>query len=188
MTLLGYPSLAGVRPPGRVDEAAPSHLPDGAAASFVVLVTGSRYANDTHLPLITDRLRRVQPASGDTRRVVLRHGAAGGTDTLAAYAARTMGWDLDPYPAEWAHCDKDWCPRRPHRKVSASGSAYCPLAGQRRNKAMVDTLPRPDVVVAFPDRDATPGKSGTLHCLLYAIRQGLHIASVDGLLVKGGHR
>lgn len=193
MTMLVYPSFGGAQvPAGPVDEAAPSNLPDGAAASFVVLVTGSRHADESHHPLIMERLAEaVHPHQPwPTRpgvRLVLRHGAAPGVDTIAARIAESWGWLLNQHTADWAHCAED-CPPRSHRKLSLDGFMYCPLAGPRRNKVMVDMLPRPNAVVAFPDRDATPGKSGTLQCLLYAIRQGLHIASVDGLLVKGGHR
>lgn len=132
---------------GSVDEApAVAPLPAAAgAAPFVVLVSGSRHATaERHASIVATVLDQYY---GHYRRpVVLRHGGAPGIDTIAADRAHQWLWSTDPHPADWANCGPD-CPPRPHRKLGLYGP-YCPLAGPRRNQAMVDALPRPGVVLA----------------------------------------
>lgn len=99
--------------------------------------------------------------------VTLIHGAAPGADTLAAEAARRLGWIVDPYPA-------DWYPN----------NIFDPEAGPRRNQQMLDDG-HPDRCLAFgllfkPDK-RRPGrlcKTGTCDMVDRANRAGLLVTVV----------
>lgn len=105
-----------------------------------VLVCGSR--SWTNGALIERVLRAYGPA-------VIVHGAARGADRLADSVARTLGWPVEPHPADW---------RRHGRN-----------AGPKRNLAMLDT--RPALVVGFTTRPG--GTPGTRHTLTNARRRGI---------------
>jgi len=90
-------------------------------------------------------------------------------DMLANEFAQNAKWITKVVPADWNRCD-DGCYHKPRK--DASGVNYCPAAGPRRNKKMVDMLnPDKDVVLAFPY-----GKSaGTRGCIRLAEKAGLHV-------------
>ena len=117
-----------------------------------VLVTGSREWRDG--AAITLALRRAGQdyersvgflVSGATP--VLVHGDANGADTLAAHAARALGWIVEAYPADW----------KQHGKK----------AGPIRNALMVSL--GADVCLAFP----LPGSIGTWDCIRKAVDAGI---------------
>jgi hypothetical protein len=95
------------------------------------------------------------------RGTTILHGGARGADTIAATVARSLGFDVVEYPAEW-------------RRLGRS-------AGIRRNLAMLDE--RPDLVVAFHLR----GSRGTQHVIDEATRRGIPVDVIgDGGMSDSG--
>jgi len=91
----------------------------------IVIVCGSRtYSNRKAVRYTLESLYRF--AGGD---LTIRHGAASGADTLAEEWAADRGVLTEPFPADW---------------TTGRG------AGPRRNRAMLEAMPRPALVVAFP--------------------------------------
>lgn len=125
---------------------------------YVVIVTGSRATDDTHRARVhrdlDTLLDRVTTAGG---RLVIRHGACPtGVDEYASEWVRQhqeQGVVEERYPADWNGPCHNTCKPR-HRKPGKAGNSYCPQAGPRRNKAMVDD--GADEVWAFP-LGASPG-------------------------------
>jgi hypothetical protein len=66
---------------------------------YRVLVTGSRDWDDADA--IREALEAIEGnvEPGDT--LTLIHGTAQGADSLAAAAARRLGWTIEPHPADW---------------------------------------------------------------------------------------
>jgi hypothetical protein len=99
------------------------------AGPLRLLVCGSREWTDRELLAAT--VERVIAEHGRGRSgVVLIEGDARGADRLAGRLARTRGWQLEVYPADWQR----------------QGRA----AGMRRNHRMLREG-RPELVVAFTD-------------------------------------
>lgn len=189
MTLLPFPDAAPTSGASAADEAAPPATPrGGAAATYIITVTGTRWAAPTNLDHVAAIGRGLLYAASALhhrtphQRIKLRHGAAKGVDTIAVNLATGWGWTPDPYPADWPNCGPD-CPPNPKHRRNKGGWTYCPLAGPRRNRVMLDASPRPDVVVGFPDISMPITKSGTWDCLLYAIKAGLFVGGVQALTV-----
>lgn len=137
-----------------------------------VIVSGSRYADDSHREFIGEKLLAI------CRRDlgVLAHGGAKGVDSIAASMADTWGWRVKPVLARWSECDLTvledlgGCPDWPHRKLNGRGEQYCPRAGWRRNQRLVDLTPRADFVITFADQRGD--KSGTGDLISRAKRAG----------------
>lgn len=90
-------------------------------------------------------------------------------DMIANEIAREIGWDVEAYPADWYKHDADCY----HKKYS---SGFCPAAGPRRNKIMVDTLdPTIDYVIGFPQGESR----GTRGCLKLAKARGIQVATIE---------
>jgi hypothetical protein len=87
-------------------------------------------------------------------------------DQLALETAQRFEWKHEAYPAVWYNSCTASCY---HRKYA---NGYCPAAGPKRNKVMVDELnPKTDVVIGFPY-----GKSsGTRGCIKLAEKAGLEV-------------
>lgn len=118
--------------------------------AFVVLVTGSRGWNDP-APIRAD-LAELQAAYGD--RFVVRHGACRyGADALADRVARQLGITVERFAARWETHDREGATAVPCR--CSAGKRTCPLAGFRRNAAMLAWRPVPDLVLAY----RAPGRS-----------------------------
>ena len=122
-----------------------------------LLITGSRNFGDQgsfDIELIRaalkDARRKLHDAGFD--RIVLVHGAARGADQLAAAIGKSMGFTLEPHPAQW----------------SVHGKA----AGPIRNKEMVDL--GADLVLAFP-RGSSRGTRG---CMKLAAEAGIEVVNV----------
>lgn len=80
---------------------------------------------------------------------VLVHGDCERGDRQAAGIWRSLGGVDDPKPAEWEKCSPD-CPPRTHRKIrQRTGEEYCPGAGIRRDRLMVEA--GPDRCIALLD-------------------------------------
>jgi hypothetical protein len=108
-----------------------------------VLVTGSRTWDDSRA--VFDAL-----AACNYGRVTLVHGACPrGADAMAAAAARALGWEIEPHPADWERHGKS--------------------AGFRRNAEMAAL--GADVCLAFI-RD---GSRGATHCAGLAEKAGIPV-------------
>lgn len=133
-----------------------------------LLFTGSRLHRDGE----TDQLIRIALAYAGQRLgrdTVLVHGAARGGDEIAAQWWTTWRLPVEPWPADWAGpCAPAWC-QPGHRKTNRSGAEYCPLAGPRRNQAMVDA--GADLCVAMPRGRS----SGTFDCAGRATAAGIEV-------------
>lgn len=113
-----------------------------------ILVTGTR--SGAKQEFVDETLARV---AGDSWPVTLIHGDARGIDTQAGIVARTRGWTIEVYPADW--------------------NSYGKRAGSLRNQQMVDT--GADVCVAFPGPDSI----GTHDCIRRAKRAHIPVLVFD---------
>lgn len=110
--------------------------------SNVVVVCGSRTWNDA--AIISRRLKKLP------RGTIIRHGGARGADNLAGRVARSLGFKVEEFKADWGR--------------------YGKAAGFRRNIDMLDTYPKPYLVIAFWDGTST----GTKHTLDQADRREIN--------------
>lgn len=137
-----------------------------------IFVTGSRSWTDAQV-LADALLEAWHDATQDGYdSIVIVHGGADGADTLADLWARGHGLEVETHPADWNHCADD-CPPG-HRKRRARGGDYCPTAGPRRNRRMVDA--GADLVVGFQRN----GSRGTADCLSRAEAAGLAVRRITG--------
>lgn len=98
-----------------------------------ILVTGSRrWDDETRIGLVLKGVREQEHFAD----AVLVHGAAQGVDRFAAAAWISLGGRAEPHPARWGQCSRD-CPPN-HQRGGGERRRYCPTAGHRRNKRMVD--------------------------------------------------
>ena len=91
-----------------------------------VLVTGDR--NWTSEERIRYALSKLENSYNEDFTLI--HGAARGADTIAETVAKSLGWTIERYPADW--------------------QKYGRAAGPVRNKQML-VEGKPDVVLAFHD-------------------------------------
>lgn len=123
-----------------------------------VLVCGSREWGSSQP--IYDRLK----ACGRGTKVI--HGNARGADTLAANAAWKLGYEVEPFNADWTvH------PHTPEGRIRMrrDGTLYDVGAGRARNLLMLDQ--NPDLVLAFQKN----GSTGTQHTIDEARRRGIPV-------------
>lgn len=129
--------------------------------SIVILVTGSRDWSD--YATIREALAVYH---GRGYRVTVRHGECyDGADMLADRAAKELGFKTDPMPADW--------------------QKYKRAAGPKRNTAMVEKDPKPNLCLAFgykcqiKDCKENSGKPhvshGTRHCAGEATKAGIEV-------------
>lgn len=144
-----------------------------------IIVSGTRRATAVkHRGIVAARL--IEFAAYENQglpRLDMRliHGDADGLDRLTRDIAQSLGWEVVPVPAEWEECGQGCGPGRSHRRRRRDGSEYCPLAGPRRNRAMVNRYgPGALGLLGFPAIGSN-GRSGTWDCIHYAADQGLHI-------------
>lgn len=152
-----------------------------------VIVTGSRHAAmSAHYRVVESTLVRV--ACGEP--VTLIEGGAPGVDTLAKKIAEAHGWPWVEVAARWGECGPDCPPGTGHLlprawwdEMHGDGPTYCPGAGPRRNRLMVDTYRVGGRVAAFP---AVPKarRSGTWDTIEYAVSVGVPVLIV-GLRTRG---
>lgn len=154
-----------------------------SALPFVVLFAGSRSWLQPR-PIWT-RLDAVA-AAHPGRPLIVRHGdCPDGADQIAAAWARraqAASWDVtaDPHPADWDHCGPG-CPSVPHRKIKRDGDTahpglladYCPTAGPRRNRLMVDA--GADLMLAAP----LGASYGTRGCMKLARSAGIPVEDLS---------
>lgn len=134
-----------------------------------ILVTGSRDWTDWR----TLNLALIETAKSD-RDVTLVHGCARGTDSLAAAAARKLGWQVEDHPADWNAPCRASCGPRDHRRPGRGGVEYCPAAGDYRNQAMVDQ--GADVCLAFFVHGSL--NKGTTDCATRAKKAGILVVRI----------
>ena len=117
-----------------------------------VLVTGGRDFCDRMF--LFDALAKLH-----SERVItaIIHGGASGADQLAGEWAKSVGIQVEVFPADW----------KKHGKA----------AGPIRNAAMLKATP--DIVVAFP------GGRGTANMILQASSAGVHVLHAEKLQQKG---
>jgi hypothetical protein len=139
-------------------------------SNYIILVTGSRDWGDYATILEALASYEGQPD------VIVRHGACShidertgeelSADMLADRAARELGFEVDPMPADW----------KKHRKA----------AGYLRNAEMVKKDPIPNVCLAFGMKcrryggncTVVPGRHishGTRHCATIAEKAGIEV-------------
>lgn len=132
-------------------------------SKYIILVTGSRDWGDYDSVLEALAAYEGQPD------IVVRHGECPGHDSadmLADHAAKYLGFEVDPMPADWDQFKK--------------------AAGYIRNTAMVKKEPKPAICLAFGKRCikfndrctvvAGPHVShGTRHCAGEATRFGIEV-------------
>lgn len=117
---------------------------------FVILITGSRRWTDP-APIRAD-LARFQAVHGD--RLTVIHGGAPGADSLADRAARALGIDVVPVPAQWTTHDREGTGPVPCR--CSAGKRLCVVAGPRRNQRMLAEW-APSLVLAYRRPGRSPG-------------------------------
>lgn len=151
-----------------------------------IIVSGTRHASrNRHEFIVAGVLTKVHariPGSPPASDMRLIYGDADGLDRLARDIVRRWGWDLDPVPAEWEECGEG-CPPKRHRRIRRDGAEYCPFAGPRRNRIMVDRYgPGAFGLLGFPAIGSN-GRSGTWDCVHYAADQGVPILGITALEV-----
>lgn len=109
-----------------------------------LLLSGSREETD-RLTLVAALSDACAAMKQEDRKIRLIHGGAKGADSKGAEVWRDWvgRWpelfvEAEEHPAKWSDCSEG-CPPRPHRKVRRNGGEYCPFAGHRRNKKMIDS-------------------------------------------------
>lgn len=135
-------------------------------SKYIILVTGSRDWGDYASVLEALAAYEGQPD------ITVRHGKCPGErslDMLADRAAKELGFDVDPMPADW---DK-----------------YKKAAGYIRNMDMIKKTPKPNVCLAFGklctrwNCTLVPGKHvshGTRHCSVAAEQAGIEVKRYRG--------
>ena len=109
-----------------------------------ILVTGSRNWDD-----LETMIEALAPYDDYKGTKVLVHGCAKGADTMAAYIALSLGWEVEGHPADW----------------DTHGKA----AGHIRNHQMVKL--GADVCLAFPLGESR----GTRGCMKAAEKAGIKV-------------
>lgn len=122
-----------------------------------LLITGSRNfgsQGSSDIALMRTALKdaRCRLAGVGFDRIILVHGAARGADQLAASIGKSMGFTLEPHPAQW--------------------DVHGKTAGPIRNKEMVEL--GADLVLAFP-RGSSRGTRG---CMALADKAGIEVINV----------
>ena len=142
----------------------------------LLLVTGTRWATIADHGLIVQRtiLNTAEPEPGPH---VVYVGDARGVDFIADRLFRhRAGWAVHPpFEASWEECTAE-CPAGHRRRRKFSAEEYCPTAGMRRNRTMVQAFVAAGgkQVLAFPA--ANVRSSGTTGCIADAKRAGLVVA------------
>jgi hypothetical protein len=122
-----------------------------------ILVTGSREFDS---PAII-RVALTKATADQPGPHTLVHGNAKGADRLASRIARSLGWTIEPHPADWQRECTDKCKHRGGRRTRDDGSTWCPSAGAIRNAQMCEL--GADLVLAFYARGAK--NAGTTDCV-----------------------
>jgi hypothetical protein len=154
----------------------------------VLLATGAREHPDT--VRVTSMIAKYVLCEAPGL-VIVRHGACPGPRSVDRAVhewirdcGESLGVTEDAMPADWDHCGPE-CPPYgilPHRVVKKLGDifhpgqldTYCPAAGPRRNRQMVDKQPRADLTISAPY-----GKSyGTRNCTDLAQSAGIPVRPV----------
>lgn len=140
-----------------------------AAANLArIVITGSRSWTDAQR-LADVLLDTWHDATEDGYTgILLTHGAADrGADALAHTWALEHHIPTDTHPADWPGPCADNCP--PGHRKTARGRDYCPMAGHRRNQAMIDLAPL--LVVAFSHQNSR----GTADAIRRARKAGIPV-------------
>jgi hypothetical protein len=139
-----------------------------------VLVTGSRNWVDKG-PIFRALYYQREIAGG--AGMIIVHGGATGADAIADSWGRTYypgSVVVECHPADWNTCG-EYC-SHPRKLRAATGKPYCPAAGPRRNRLMVDL--GADICLAFP----FPDSRGTNDCAHKARAAGIPVIECPGHL------
>lgn len=136
-----------------------------------ILITGSRSWPDPLLlaQTLMDTWHDALQDGHDSLTVV--HGGADGADTLAGDWATGHDIATEVHTADWPGPCADTCPPG-HRKQHRIRGDYCPLAGHRRNQAMVDR--GADLCLAFHHNSS----SGTADAMRRATAAGIPVRRI----------
>jgi hypothetical protein len=114
-----------------------------------VMITGSREWRDPG-PILHALREAQMDIAILPEDMMLLHGDARGCDRLGARLARSLGWNVESYPADW----------RTHGRA----------AGAIRNRRML-TVGKPELVLAFP----LPSSRGTYDAIRQARQLGIRV-------------
>lgn len=152
---------------------------------MLLLLTGTRHATIADHGLIVQRTILGVAVPGDEPRTLFVGDCPTGVDFIAEqlFGVRP-GWVFRQFEAEWEECGTG-CPPRPHRRNRRSGGVYCPYAGPRRNRRMVERFVADGgrTGLAFPDRGGSLAGSGTWGCAKEAVDRGVRMC-VESLVVN----
>jgi len=90
--------------------------------------------------------------------VTIVHGDSIGADSDAAIAARLVGMEVEPHPADWRQDCRATC--APGHRRPQGDHTICPAAGVYRNQDMIDA--GADLVIAFSNHPLTRGTADTI--------------------------
>jgi hypothetical protein len=125
-----------------------------------ILITGSRNFTST----TTIRNALAEAVEGQPGPHTLVHGAAKGADLMADGIALTLGWAIEPHPADWTRECTERCHHRGGRPERGDGTGWCPSAGAIRNAHMCNL--GADICLAFYARGSK--NAGTGNCVKQA--------------------
>lgn len=103
----------------------------------------------------------------------LHHGDCEGADRMFAEEWEALGGKTVAHPAKWNLCVPKCDPK--HRKYRSDGSSWCPSAGFRRNKEMVDLAPQLGVKAHLN------GSKGTAMTAKLLEQAGIHVVDIFDL-------
>lgn len=144
--------------------------------TYRIGVTASRYWTNEY---VIHQALRFQIELHGAHGVIVKHGACPtGGDLIADRLLRAFWPDIviEQFVADWDRCGPD-CSIFPHRRTKASSDIhhpgmlpdYCPGAGPRRNREMVQS--GLDILLGFPLSE----RSGTIGCMNLARAAGISV-------------
>jgi hypothetical protein len=100
----------------------------------ILAVGSSRWSNQR---ATLAALRKVMALYRDPYTLVcdMSDGAA----RYAAAAARSLGWDVEPFELDQAKCAEDCPPADGHRRPGGPDGSWCPTARHRNTETMLDS-------------------------------------------------
>lgn len=138
-----------------------------------ILGFGSRTLTDKSYPEARLTIRqglkviKAQPFFADAK---FHHGDCEGADRMLAEEWEALGGVTVAHPARWSICVRTCKPG--HRRPRSDGTTFCPSAGFRRNKEMVDLGPQLGVKAHLN------GSKGTAMTANLCEAAGIHVVDI----------